>query len=376
MLHFHSYWTRPVRLEPLAQPDELIEVWEFEALTWLLSALEIRKHSPIRLITDTRGLKFVRNTGLEWLYNGGITTALDGIPQGIDPQLFWAAGKLYSWLGIDEPAVSVDTDAVLWAPIQVTSPVMALHMETRDWPWYARNQADFASFGFEGSEWDWSSHPLNHGVLMIQDTGLMRRYAETAVAFMERYSEHCRALEREGKARPPQQHDAMLFVDQRLLVMCARQSNLAVHPITSLHPEKCCIYRDPKCLHLWMSKGYYRYCAAARVALCNFLIGYLLEHHPESRRTLAQWKLEQPMPLDEKMQLDYRGLEPEDERRTRFSLIKNVDGLVWVLDPNVDVRRKATIGSLVLPGETLLPEAGAHFEVCPASTEDSQRERT
>ncbi len=371
MLHFHSYWTRPVQPSAPAQPDALIEIWEFEALTWLLSALEIRKHSPLRLITDTRGLEFVRNTELDWLYNGGITTALDGMPEQIEPQLFWAAGKIYSWLCIDEPAVSVDTDAVLWIPLEITSPVMALHIETRDWPWYAHNQTDFTSFGFEGPEWDWSLHPFNHGVLMIQDCTLMRRYAETSIAFMERYSKHFRGLEHDRKPKPPRHNDAMLFADQRLLIMCARQANLAVHPITRLNPEKGCLYRDPKCLHLWMSKAYYRYCAEARIGLCNYLIQYLLEKHPESRRTLAKWKLEQSMPLDLKMQLDYRELQPDDERRSRLSLIKSLEGLIWVLDPNVDTRRKAAIGSLVLPGETLLPEADGKYVVCSASTEDS-----
>ncbi len=350
-----------------AKPDDYIEIWEFEALTWLLSALEIRKHSPLRLITDTRGLQFVRNTELEWIYNGGITTALDDMPEAIDPCLFWAAGKIYSWFCIDEPAVSVDTDAVLWKPINVTSPVMALHIETRDWPWYAQNQSDFGSFGFEGPEWNWLLHPFNHGVLMIQDPKLMRRYANAAVPFMERYSTHCRKLSQEGKQRPPRESDAMLFADQRLLVMCACQENVAVHPITSLHPEKSCVYRDPLCLHLWMSKRCYRYCAEARTTFCNYLIAYLLENHPESRRTLRKWKLDTPMQLDVKMQLDYRELDPRDDGRSRLSLIKRVEGIVWVLDPNVDAQRRAAVGSIVLPGETLLPEPGASYELCSAA---------
>src|SRR5262249_22642066 len=143
MLHFHSYWTRPLFEAGENPASRHIEVWEYEALTWLLSALQIRRHSPLRLITDSRGLEVVRNTRLDWLYTGGISTALDEIPNTVDPNLFWAAGKIFAWQAVDEPAVSVDTDAVLWSPINVSAPAMALHIEDTQWPWYECNRAEF-----------------------------------------------------------------------------------------------------------------------------------------------------------------------------------------------------------------------------------------
>ncbi|HOK78749.1 MAG TPA: hypothetical protein PLW35_13655, partial [Verrucomicrobiota bacterium] len=60
MIYYHSFWTKPL-LRPDAQPDaQELFVWDFEALTWLLSVLEIRRHSEIRLITDSRGAAFAR----------------------------------------------------------------------------------------------------------------------------------------------------------------------------------------------------------------------------------------------------------------------------------------------------------------------------
>jgi hypothetical protein len=294
--------------------DEKIEIWEFEALTWLLSALQIRRHSPIRLITDSRGLQFVRNTHLEWLYNGGISTALNNIPAAIDPIMFWAAGKVFAWSEMNEPASSVDTDAVLWKPLPEEGDVLALHREDRRWAWYASNQADFAAFGFNGPEWNWDLDPFNHGVLAIRDPRLSKMFAEAGTDFMVRYSEACRHEDAAGRAPPSGKHEVVLFPDQRLLVMCAHQLGVEIRPLTALHPAAFLLLRDPVCMHLWATKTYYRYCAEARTAFCNRLINLLLTEYPESRETLKEWRLDTPMALNAEMQLDYRKLDSGDDR--------------------------------------------------------------
>jgi len=237
-----------------------------------------------------------------------------------------------------------------------------------EWPWYAANHADLAQFGFTGPEWNWSLHPLNQGVLLIRPRELMRLYAQTATRFMSRYSRFY--LERVAAGQPPplRHGDAVLFAEQRLLVMCAHQLGLPVHPLARLDPVSGHLARGEPCTHLWLSKEYYRYCAEARINLCNHLLQRLEHEHPESRRTLERWKLSFPMPEAPEMQLNFRDLPLNDERRARLTLISELNGVVWLLDPNFEVRRKAYVGALVLPGERVLPEAGATFKTVSAAT--------
>jgi len=367
MLHFHSLWTRPMFETRQAQATQDLVFWDFEALTWLTSVLEIRRHSPIRLITDTRGRQFVLNTALDSIYNGGISTALDDIPDTIDPQIFWAAGKIYAWREIDGPCISVDTDAVLWQPITPTAPIVALHLENRAWGWYASNRQAFAPFGFDDPSWDWDLHPFNHGVLYIQDPEARRVWTEKAIGFMNEFSAQVRQLEQSGAENPPHTRDAMLFADQRLLVMCAQRLGLSMVPLTRLDETTGYLLRNPLYTHLWGSKLFYPYCAEARFAFCRHLVSYLLAHHPESQTILERWQLDQPHRVDAKLQWDQRELECSDRGKQRISLLESVEGAVWITDANLDVRRKATPGSLVLPGELLLAEPGAQYRLCGAA---------
>ena len=374
MLYFHSFWTVPITGPERDSQTGLIEIWEFEVLVWLLSALEIRRHSRIRLITDSRGLQYVQRTGLDWVYNGGITTVLDEIPKSIDPQLFWAAGKIYAWKDITEPAVSVDTDAIIWKALQPTLPAGGLHFESNGWPWYASNELAFKGFGFEGTRWDWSVPPLNHGVLYIQDTKLAQMFVEHASRFMISYSHHLRERSDRGEAEPEHKNDAMLFADQRLLAMCAKSLGLSVEGLTTLNTRTFCVGRDGPCVHLWISKVFYRYCAEARIALCNYLIEYILESYPESRPTLSGWGLDKPMALDRCMQLDYRELTAGDHRRERIGLLTELNGPINIRDSNFNVLRRASAGSLILPGEDIIPEDEATFKLVSAGTGNTSQE--
>jgi hypothetical protein len=202
---------------------------------------------------------------------------------------------------------------------------------------------------------------------MIRSRELMQLYARTATEFMGRYSAFYMEQIRNGQPPPPRHGDAVLFAEQRLLVMCAHRLKLSVAPITELDTNAAHLVRDRHCTHLWLTKEYYRYCAEARIGLCNYLIQRLLSEHPESRRTLEKWKLDRPMDQAPKMQLDFRELPATDERRGRLSLITEVRGVVWLLDPNIDARRRASLGSLVLPGERIVPEDGAAFVTCRAN---------
>ena len=360
MTYFHSYWTRPA-LDP-SQPaaGQELEWWDFEALTWLWSALELGRHTPLRLVTDARGLLAVQRAGLEWVYAGGISTALEGIPADVNPDIYWAAGKLYAYREVAAPCVSVDTDAVLWQPLQPTAPVMALHPEDRDCGWYSRDAAQFQHFGFTGPEWDWTVHPMNAAVVYLEDQALLNGYVDTAIRFMEESSRHYRGAAQDGEEIPP---NAMLFAEQRLLPMCARRLGQSVAPLTATQPGSAWLPRNPDCLHLWGAKHAYKLCPDARVAAVNYLQAEILKRFPAARATLARWALEQPRERTPQPGDLAAALRHSAPLGLTFSLLRHVRGLVWVRDPVLGVRRPATEGSMIWSAEILEPDPDASCEL-------------
>lgn len=355
MTYFHSYWTRPA-LDPdrRAAEQELIW-WDFEALTWLWSALEIRRHSPLRLVTDTRGRLAVERAGLEWVYTGGISTALDRIPTEVDASVFWAAGKLYALREVSAPCVSVDTDAVLWRPVRTDAPVVALHGEDRRWWWYANDEATYRALGFDGPEWDWSLDPINAAMVCLTDAELLTLYTDTAIGFIEECSRRFA-----GQEIPA---NAMLFAEQRLLPMCARRLGRALACVTELEPGPSWIPRNADCLHLWGAKRAYKSCPDARLAVVNHLRSEILARFPEARATLARWGVETPArPSATDRELRAQALPAPPEGIT-LSLLRQVRGLVWVRDRVTGACRRAEEEALIWSGEVLEPEPGASCEL-------------
>ena len=80
----------------------------------ILSALMWRRHNgEITLVTDTKGKEAILKAGLGYVWNN-INTDLDNIPKEINPQVFWAAGKIYGIKNKKTPFVSMDTDFIVW----------------------------------------------------------------------------------------------------------------------------------------------------------------------------------------------------------------------------------------------------------------------
>lgn len=366
LLHLHAFWTRPLQTTPGRTPDSPIQLADFEALTWLTSALEARRHGGIRLVTDTRGAQFVRRTGLDWVYDAGISTALDALPASVNPQVFWAAGKLEALLSVKTPCAALDTDAVLWRPPPMPTRLWVLHPEDRRWGWYRADQEVFGACGFADPAWDWEADPVNMGIAVYPEPGFARRYAQAAIEFMAAFSQQLAAGDPAAAAYRRHGCDPMIFAEQRILALCARRERQPVGFLGRLHPSAAHMARNRRCLHLWCSKDLYRRCPEARVALVNHLIAHVRARHPVAVLTLERWGLAQPLAQPPPADLPAApGLaHPESSHSENFCLLTEVRGVVWIEDPNVQSRRRAHDGSLVWVAETIRPEPGATFSLC------------
>ncbi len=365
MTYLHSFWTRPKQDANGADKDIVLK--DFEALTWLVSALQARRHGQIKMLTDSRGLRFLQRTGLDWVYNGGVSTALDDAPADIHPKVFWTAGRMFAFGLMDGPFASVDTDAILWQPLKPTAPVMALHYENRRWVSYASNRADFGRFGFCGREWNWRLQPVNLGIVSFPSPKVTRSFSSEALRFMSEYSAWLRDHPEEVDL--PRTRRAPLFLDQRLLPMCMAKLGLRVKTIGRLNEWKNGLARNPLCSHLWLGKHNFLYSAAARTAYVNHLIAHTLKEFPEAKQTLQHWKLAGPQAVNPRLEVDWRRHPPYRGNTLGFFLIGSSQGATTIADAHVEAERIASAGCLVLPGESLrggrcallrlMPQAGS-----------------
>lgn len=366
MIHYHVFWTKPFVARQ--GHNNHMELSDFEALTWITSALEIRTHSPIHLITDTLGLQFFRDTGLEWIYDE-ISTVLDEIPEAIHPSVFWDGGKMFAFLSINTPCVVLDYDAILWKELEPTSPVMALHEESREWSFYSSNREKFEQFGFDSRDWDWETNPVNTGLVYFSDDRLARTMGSRSVDFMLDYSAFMNSPQNNEEATPALYNRATLFAGQRLLGLSARQMGIGIDFVTTLDSELLTLSKNPVCTHLWISKALYRCAPEARVALVNHLIHHLTVNHPDSIPSLKNFGLDRPIEFDPEDKFDLESLARTDSRRRKLRRIKECAGDLTIEDANFPVFRPGTRGSLVLPGEQLRPGPNTRYELLPAEDE-------
>ena len=239
MKAFHSLWTLPRGGR---------ELEDYELLTLALSALKWReKNGDITLVTDTPGLEFIKASGFLPCWTEAYS-ALDEIPEDIDPVRFWAAGKIYALGCFNAPVVSIDTDFIVWEELELektTSKLCAVHSETLT-PEVYPDSPEFTVFddGF-----NWEVLPLNAAFLYFGDEELRRQYVKYATSFML----SCKT----GDTLKP-----MVFAEQRLLAMTAHKLGITPGVFSSL--EKLSVGADERFTHLWGFKSRLRESEAVR----------------------------------------------------------------------------------------------------------------
>ena len=273
MKAFHSFWTAPLRGRSGA-----VALTDHELLTMMLSALEWRRlNGPIRMITDSAGAAFFERAGLSGLWSEAPATDLDEMDPGVDPQLFWAAGKLAALRSESAPCVMLDADMILWrdvAPL-LGDGVTAAHLEALDPAVYPDPGAAFSlapGYAFP-PEWDFSLPAANTAFLYMPRERLKTYYTGEAFRFM-------RAL----RGAYPDPTVTMCFAEQRLLPLCAKACGEELHTLFDGPPGD----EQSFITHLW---GYKRTLAASpekRVEYCLSCVLRLLRDFPEWEDTLAR----------------------------------------------------------------------------------------
>lgn len=240
----HVLWTRPVTVQ-----GKSFNMTDAEILTMTISALMWQKHhGSIKLYTDHNGLRFINKHHLENLWNGGIDAyTLEHCSYPIDPEIFWAAGKLIAAEAQDGPVTLLDTDLIVTGPVSKlvsNKSVVALHPEALIPDAYLPPHLLKKPAGFRfPAYYNWEVLPANTAFLSIQDITFKKFYLDESKKFMF-----------DNRERPAEMVSQMVFAEQRLLTICAEHQNLPVGYLLE-NPFS----EDNQCIiHLWGFKKHMR----------------------------------------------------------------------------------------------------------------------
>ena len=220
-----------------------------EILTMVISALMWQKYNgTIKLYTDNLGYEFISKHGLLSLWDKGIDTeVLENNTYPIDPEIFWAAGKLMALETQTGPCVMLDTDLIVVRSIhkQLEQAVItALHAEILEPEVYLHPSLLKQPVDFKFPDYyNLTAAPSNTAFLYIQDESFKKFYLNESKRFMFNNSE-----------KPNELVSQMVFAEQRMLSICADHMGL---PVTYLISDPFSL-SNRDVIHLWGFKSLLR----------------------------------------------------------------------------------------------------------------------
>jgi hypothetical protein len=271
---FHSNWTRPFFVQ---NKNAAYCIKDYDILCTALSALQWRKvNGAVKMITDSTGAAYYHSLGIAHFWNGGISTALDAVDEVIDPLPFWAAGKLYALRGEAVPCVMLDTDFIVWKPLEQeleNTTLAVIHREGICDSTYPPKTAFemYENYAFS-DVWDWSVLPCNTAFLYIADADFKDYYTREAMAFMK------------GLKKSKDVTVEMVFAEQRILAMCAGEKNIPIKNFLDMQE----LDDQTTFTHIWSYKGVLARDKAARRDFCQSCLNRLIRDFPEETGTLEK----------------------------------------------------------------------------------------
>ncbi len=271
----HVNWTKPFA-------DKIggeYAAEDFELLTCALSALNWRKYNgKISMITDTAGYGFYEKNGLLPLWNE-VKTTLDDMPE-INPEMFWAAGKLWALKNTSAPIAVIDTDFIVWAPLAFGNMADAAVIHEEDlYPDVYPEPSRFKmkdGYAFD-PEWDMTLRACNTAFAVIKNQKLLEYYTSEAIKFMENAADGGDAL------------TYMVFAEQRLLPICAKKLGLEITVLSDLER----LFRDGEryFTHTWGMKQQMRDMDGLRGDFCARCASRLRRSFPEYADMLSKTEI-------------------------------------------------------------------------------------
>lgn len=266
----HSNWSKP-RIYSCGH----FFLDDFDILTTILSALKWReKNGTITMITDRTCFEFYSSRGMECIWDE-ITTELDDIPATINPEVFWAAGKIFALAKISAPAAVIDTDFIVWDRLAFNKlgDITVIHSENISENIYPdmRSFKMKNGYSFEPAL-DWTRPPSNTAFYVIKNDRLRSEYTSAAIEFM-----NC--------ADGSDKLIYMVFAEQRLLSMTAKKTGISLDTFSNL--PRLFQNGDHCFTHTWGMKQQMRNDNGLRHDFCRRCIKRITSDFPEYKDMLG-----------------------------------------------------------------------------------------
>lgn len=267
-----SSWTRPFFIRNQGRD---FEIEDFEILTTVLSALKWReKNGRIKMLADKTAQEYYKKLGILGIWNQVEELSVPGF---IDPDAFWAAGKLYALKNQKAPIVMIDTDFIVWEKINfelIKYDGLSIHREPLYPDVYPCKEAFSmrSEYNFD-DEWDWEQSAYNTALVYIKSEAFLKYYTLEAIRFME------------NAEKPDNFLTYMVFAEQRLFGMCAGKGYRvgAFSDIDRLfeHGEGCFT-------HIWGLKEQMRRDSKLKEAFCTKCAHRILHDFPYWAKVLEK----------------------------------------------------------------------------------------
>ncbi|MDR1753545.1 MAG: hypothetical protein LBR74_01385 [Eubacterium sp.] len=216
------------------------KIEKFDLYCMVLSALVWRRSGGnITLHADKVSFDYYTDIGLKGIWDSIANTIPDDF-EGINPKMFWAAGKLFALRETSAPIVMIDTDFIVWENPEFGNSIIAAHYETISDMIYP----DFTYFEMKpdyhfNPSWSKAASPLNTAFLYLPDEGFKQYYVNKSIDFMK-HAEDCDDF-----------LCRMVFAEQRLLSVCAEELKM---PVQVLLNKNRVFFPQKKFTHLWGAK--------------------------------------------------------------------------------------------------------------------------
>lgn len=215
MRGIHINWTKPCLAHQKTYAPQA-----FELLTTMLSALKWKeKNGKIKLYADKTALSFYDDIKLLSVYDEAEELFVD---EDINADMFWAAGKIYALANENAPVAMIDNDFIVWDTVSDIGDCTVIHFEDISPEIYPEKSYFKMKDGYKWNNYDWSLKACNTAFTVINSQELIKLYTDEAIRFMKNAESVTEPLK------------YMVFSEQRLLNMCAKELGIRVLAFSSL----------------------------------------------------------------------------------------------------------------------------------------------
>lgn len=219
--------------------DGNYNIEDFTLYNTVISALQWRKmNGDIFMCTDSIGAAYYKKLGIEKVWNDVLTVVPDDM-EGINPRMFWAAGKLLAMREMTGNFALVDEDFIVWNKLSLSeTAVTVAHREDLMPDVYPDPYCFGADFPLL-ERLSLSVLPCNTAFMHIPDLSFRQLYVNQSIAFMK-------------SARECDDYLChMVFAEQRLLAMLCDYAGVQIE--TLLDKDRLFVAQDDY-THLWGAK--------------------------------------------------------------------------------------------------------------------------